>query len=94
MRTPPYPGIDPAGPSAGVAATTQRPAPVHPLTDLPLSPHATFRRLRMSGFTSREAGTLVAHLVGLRGRRTGWAIEEVEHLLFVRALVDTDRMGS
>ncbi len=58
------------------------------------SPHAIFRRLRMSGFTAGEAGALVAHLVGLPSARSGWAIEEVERLLFVRAMVDTDRMGS
>jgi hypothetical protein len=55
---------------------------------------ATYRRLRFAGFSEREAGSLVGHLNGLSTVRGGWAIEEVEHLLFVRELVRLGRMGS
>jgi hypothetical protein len=55
---------------------------------------ATYRRLRFAGFSAREAGSLVGHLNGLSTVRGGWAIEEVEHLLFVRELVRLGRIGS
>ena len=58
------------------------------------TPQATYRRLRFAGLTAREAGTLVGHLHGLSTVQGGWAIEEVEHLLFVRELVRLGRMGS
>lgn len=96
MRTRPYAGSTPPHlpVAAAAAAEAAAPAVTEHAPELPLSPHATFHRLRMAGFTPREAGSLVAHLVGLRTVTSGWAIEEVERLLFVRALVDTDRMGS
>jgi|1185.fasta_scaffold298838_2 hypothetical protein len=55
---------------------------------------ATYRRLRFAGLTERQAGTLVGHLNGLSTVPGGWSIEEVEHLLFVRALVRLGRIGS
>jgi hypothetical protein len=55
---------------------------------------ATYRRLRFAGLNAREAGSLVGHLNGLATVPGGWAIEEVEHLLFVRELVRLGRMGS
>ena len=55
---------------------------------------ATYRRLRLAGLTAREAATLTGHLSGLRIVPSGWAIEEVERLLFVRAMVRSGRMGS
>jgi len=54
----------------------------------------TYRRLRVAGLSAREAGSLTGHLAGLHGVPGGWAIEEVERLLFVRELVRTGRMGS
>ena len=56
--------------------------------------HSTYRRLRMAGLTAREAGSLTAHVSGLPGVPGGWAIEEVEGLLFVRALVRIGRIRS
>ncbi len=55
---------------------------------------ATYRRLRAAGLNPREAGSLVGHLNGLSTVPGGWAIEEVEHLLFVRELVRLGRIGS
>jgi hypothetical protein len=54
----------------------------------------TYRRLRIAGLSSREAGSLTGHLTGLHMVPGGWSIEEVERLLFVRELVRTGRMGS
>lgn len=97
MRTPPdsHTGTVPGGSlPAATAPATVHPALPDRVTALPFPPHATYRRLRRAGFSAREAGTLVGHLAGLRAVPTGWAIEEVERLLFVRALVSTGRMGS
>jgi hypothetical protein len=55
---------------------------------------ATYRRLRFAGLSAREAGSLVGHLHGLSSVPGGWAIEEVERLLFVRELVRLGRIGS
>ena len=54
----------------------------------------TYRRLRMAGLSTREAGSLTAHLTGLPIVAGGWRVEEVERLLFARELVRTGRMGS
>lgn len=55
---------------------------------------AAYRRLRQAGFEAHEAGSLVARVTGLGMVPGGWAVEEVERLLFVRELVRTGRMGS
>jgi len=60
----------------------------------PESVRTTYRRLRMGGLSAAEAGNLTAHLSGIHATPQGWAIEEVEHLLFVRAMVDRGRIGS
>ena len=54
----------------------------------------TYRRLRVAGMSDREAGSLTAHISGLPMTPSGWQVEEVERLLFVRELVRTGRMGS
>ena len=54
----------------------------------------TFRRLRMGGLTTTEAGNLTAHVKGLHAVPGGWSVEEIEGLLFVRELVRQGRMGS
>jgi hypothetical protein len=60
----------------------------------PVPVRTTYRRLRIAGLSPREAGTLTGHLAGLRIVPAGWTIEEVERLMFIRALVDSGRMGS
>ena len=52
----------------------------------------TYRGLRLAGLTEREAGSLVAHLVGLEPAVTGWRIGEVESLLFVQELVRVGKL--
>ena len=54
----------------------------------------TYRRLRLAGLSEREAGSLVAYLVGLEPAVTGWRIGEVECLLFVQALVRAGKLQS
>ena len=53
-----------------------------------MSPRATFRRLRVCGLSAEEAGNLTARLEGLRPVRDGWAVLEIERLVFLRWLVE------
>jgi hypothetical protein len=55
---------------------------------------ATYRRLRMAGLTATEAGNLTAHLNGLHVAEQGWTLQEIERLLFIRALVELGRIPS
>jgi hypothetical protein len=50
--------------------------------------------LEADGWTEREAGNLVALMHGLRPSRNGWSVREIEHLLYVRALVRSGRLTS
>jgi hypothetical protein len=79
-----------AAPSSATHASLDEAAPA-PARD---TVRTTYRRLRMAGLSAREAGTLTAHVTGLPIVPGGWRVEEVEHLLFVRELVRTGRMGS
>lgn len=54
----------------------------------------TYHRLRMVGLTAVEAGNLTARLSGLRVTEQGWTPQEIERLLFMRALVDLGRIPS
>jgi hypothetical protein len=53
----------------------------------------TARRLQMSGLTLAEASNLTAHLAGLPPARTGWNLRQVEHLLFLRSIVEGGRIA-
>jgi hypothetical protein len=79
-------------PSPQPARITSPPGSDH--APVPVPVRTTYRRLRIAGLTPREAGTLTGHLAGLRVVPTGWTIEEVERLMFIRALVGSGRMGS
>jgi hypothetical protein len=48
--------------------------------------------LEAGGWTEREAGNLVGLLHGLRPAKAGWTEREIEHLRFLRALVDSGRL--
>lgn len=54
----------------------------------------TYQRLRMVGLSATEAGNLTAHLNGLHVAEQGWTLQEIERLLFIRALVDLGRIPS
>ncbi len=56
------------------------------------SPSVIYRRLTINGWSAREAGNLVARLEGLRTARQGWTVNEIDHLLFLRAMVETGRL--
>jgi hypothetical protein len=55
---------------------------------------ATYQRLRMVGLTASEAGNLTAHLNGLPVTKGSWTLQEIERLLFLRALVEQNRITS
>jgi hypothetical protein len=52
------------------------------------------RRLERGGLASREAGNVVAYLVGLKPVASGWRVAEIEHLRFLRALAADGRLES
>lgn len=49
---------------------------------------ATYRRLITMGFTRKEAGNLVAILVGLAATEKGWTPKQVKDMLFLVFLDD------
>ena len=51
------------------------------------------RHLQVHGFTSSEAANLTARYVGLGTTRSGWTIRQVEHLVFIRAIVASGRLA-
>ena len=55
---------------------------------------ATQRLLRSRGFSDAEASNLTAYVAGLRVAGRGWAMSELEGLMFIRWLVDTGRLAS
>ena len=48
--------------------------------------------LEAGGWSEREAGNLVGLLHGLRPAQAGWSEREIEHLRFLRALVESGRL--
>ena len=77
--------------------TTQTTIGITPIDDYetarrPVEVAVTARRLQLGGFTLIEASNLTAHLAGLPPVRTGWSLRQVEHLLFLRSIVETGRL--
>jgi hypothetical protein len=58
--------------------------------DLPVA--ATTRRLQLCGLSVTEASNLMAHLRGLPAVESGWTVRQIEHLLFLRSIVETNRL--
>jgi hypothetical protein len=54
----------------------------------------TVRRLQMCGFSPVEAATLAGRLTGLPVTRSGWTARQVEYLVFLRAIVESGRLGA
>ena len=52
----------------------------------------TARRLQLGGLSTTEASNLTARLAGLAPAQTGWSLRQVEHLLFLRSIVETGRL--
>jgi hypothetical protein len=57
-------------------------------------PAVTYRLLGSKGFRPDEAGNLTAYLHGLSPVRSGWALREIERLLFLRDQVERGRIDS
>jgi hypothetical protein len=57
-------------------------------------PGVTYRLLGSMGFHFDEAGNLTAYLHGLPPVKGGWAVGEIERLLFLRHLVERGDLGS
>jgi hypothetical protein len=53
---------------------------------------ATTRRLQLCGLSAAEASNLTAHLSGLPAVESGWTVRQIEHLLFLRSIVETHRL--
>jgi hypothetical protein len=68
-------------------ATTEEPARSRP------SPELIYRRLTIGGWGPREAGNLIAQLEGLRPSRFGWTVREIDHLLFLRRMLESGRLS-
>jgi hypothetical protein len=68
-------------------ATTDEPARSRP------SPDLIYRQLTIGGWGPREAGNLIAHLEGLRPSRFGWTVREIDHLLFLRRMLESGRLS-
>jgi hypothetical protein len=77
-------------PPAGLIGSAPAEEPELPVA----APGITFRRLRIAGLTAAQAGNLTARLSGLSPVRSGWSVNEIERLLFLRSLVDSGRVRS
>ena len=76
--------------------TTMGPDPIHDHESAKRSIEVavTARRLQLGGLTLGEAANLTAHLAGLPPVRSGWTLRQVEHLLFLRSIVEMGRIES
>jgi hypothetical protein len=86
---------DAASGGAGSAAPCLRPVSAESPRRRPARPEAARTMmwgLEAGGWTAREAGNLVGLLHGLRPARSGWSEREIEHLRFLRALVEAGRV--
>ena len=51
------------------------------------------RRLQQCGLSSTEAANLTAHLRGLPAVESGWSAPQIAHLLFLRSILESGRLG-
>jgi hypothetical protein len=54
---------------------------------------ATTRDLQRRGLTIVESANLTARLAGLGFVRSGWTVRQIEHLVFLRSIVDSGRLA-
>lgn len=82
-------------PTRSVAAAAHRAAAGRGASSPPgrVAARAMMWNLEAGGWTAREAGNLVGLLHGLRPALSGWSEREIEHLRFLRALVEDGRLG-
>jgi hypothetical protein len=82
------------GPAPSSLPGTAARAGLEPFPATSSSVRAMYGRLRLCGLTEAQAGNLTARATGLSlGRRT-WRLEEIQGLLFLRALVEDGRLDS
>ena len=53
---------------------------------------ATTWRLQLCGLSVTEASNLTAHLNGLPAVDSGWTVRQIEHLVFLRSILETGRL--
>jgi hypothetical protein len=58
--------------------------------NLPIA--ATSWRLQLCGLSTAEAANLTAHLSGLPGVKSGWTVRQIGHILFLRSIVEAERL--
>jgi hypothetical protein len=58
----------------------------------PGTTRALIWRLQSGGWTVVEAGNLAAIALGLKPARTGWTGPELDHLRFIKTLLNTGRI--
>ena len=72
----------------------ERPIEDHETASRDLVVAVTIRQLQARGLTSAEAANLTGRLAGLRGVPGGWSPRQLEHLMFLRAIVVSGRLGA
>ncbi|HEU5205556.1 MAG TPA: hypothetical protein VFU17_14790 [Candidatus Limnocylindrales bacterium] len=85
--------MEPAIPEIDGRGHQQNPAKSRP-GPAPSAPHGTYRHLRMLGLDPSEAGNLAAFVRGIPPVEQGWTVKQIEHLLFLRYLVEQRRVAS
>ena len=55
-------------------------------------PKVLYRQLLLRGLTPKEAANLIAHMEGLDIIATGWDIKQIEKIMFLRALIEMDKI--
>ena len=66
--------------------------PARTVTSTPRQARGAFWDLRARGLDPVAAGNLTAFLQGLEPVESGWTIEEIERLMYLRELVQEDRL--
>ena len=93
MRAAPEPvGTTAAAARAAATATAEAAASAAAASATPGTTRALIWRLQSGGWTSTEAGNLAAIALGLKPARLGWTGSELDHLRFLRSLVNAGRI--
>jgi hypothetical protein len=80
--------------SASRTVVGERPIEDHETATREVVVALTIGQLQRRGLTSVEAANLTARLAGLPGVRGGWSPRQLEHLLFLRAIVASGRLAA
>jgi hypothetical protein len=60
----------------------------------PGDPRVMVRALVIGGCSPAEAGNVAAYVHGLHPAVSGWTAAQIQHMLFLRSLVETGRLQS